>query len=239
MIDIHYWPTPNGKKVTILLEELGVPYTIVPVDIARGGQFEPGFLAVSPGNKVPAIVDREPADGGAPVSVFESGAILEYLADKHGRFLPRDARGRARVTQWVYWQAANQGPVFGTANHFITYAPERIPYALERYDREVKRIFGILDRQLAGRDWLLDEYSIADIQCWPWATYHQQLKQDIAQFPNVARWIDRMRARPAVARGWAVRDDLRTYTPATLTEEQKSNLFGAASGGPALRGGAA
>lgn len=203
MIDLYYWTTPNGHKITIFLEEAGLDYKIHPVNISAGEQFKPEFLAIAPNNRIPAIVDHTPADGGAPISLFESGAILEYLADKTGKFLPRERRQRAQVMQWLFWQMAGLGPMAGQNHHFVQYAPERIPYAMERYIKETTRLYGVLDKQLEGRDFIAGEYSIADMACYPWIVPHEKQKQDLAQFPNLKRWFDAISVRPAVERAYA------------------------------------
>ncbi|MBX3706482.1 MAG: glutathione S-transferase N-terminal domain-containing protein [Pseudomonadales bacterium] len=217
MIDVHYWPTPNGWKVTIMLEECGLSYRIVPVDIGGGDQFRPEFLRISPNNRMPAIVDHEPADGGAPLSVFESGAILEYLADKSGRFLPVAARERFRVLQWVHWQMANLGPMMGNANHFKNYAknivddPVKLEYGVRRFVGEVDRLAGVMDAQLSANTYLAgDDYSIADIVTWPWAMLAARLVDETLweKFPHLKRWIDAVGARPAVERGRRVGSEL-------------------------------
>lgn len=222
MIDLHYWPTPNGWKVTIFLEEAGLPYRVVPVDIMHGQQFEPAFLKISPNNRMPAIVDHAPADGGEPVSVFESGAILVYLAEKTGRFLPADPRGRARVLEWLFWQMGGLGPMLGQAGHFRNYANEKIPYAIDRYTKEANRLLGVLDRQLTGRDFVAGEYSIADMACYPWAYAAKVVTgETYEEFPAVAAWLARMGARDAVARGMDVGKELRK----PMSEEAKALLF--------------
>ena len=222
MIDLYFWPTPNGHKITIFLEEAGVPYRVVPVNIGRGEQFKPEFLAISPNNRMPAIVDHEPAGGGAPISVFESGAILLYLAEKTGRFLPKELRARVEVLEWLMWQMGGIGPMLGQAHHFRTYAPEKIPYAIERYTKEANRLYGVLDRRLAGRDWLAaGELTIADMAVYPWL-YPSAQGQDLADFPNVARWMDALAARPGVARGKKVGEELRG---SGMDEEAKKVLF--------------
>ena len=167
MIDLHYWPTPNGHKITLFLEEAGLPYTILPVNIGKGEQFRPDFLKIAPNNRMPAIVDHEPAGGGEPISVFESGAILLYLADKTGRFLPKDLRGRTTALEWLFWQMGGLGPMAGQNHHFSVYAPEKIPYAIDRYVKETNRLYGVLDRQLAGRDFIAGDYTIADMASYP------------------------------------------------------------------------
>jgi GST-like protein len=222
MIDLHYWPTPNGWKITIMLEELGLPYRVVPVNIGRGEQFRPEFLAISPNNRMPAIVDTEPPGGGEPVAVFESGAILMYLAEKTGRLLPADLRGRYDAVQWVMWQMGGLGPMLGQAHHFRVYAKEQIPYAIERYTREAARLYGVLDRRLADREFIAGGYSIADIASWPWTVGHERQGQKLEDFPNVKRWFDAVSARPAVQRGFAVGAELRQ---AGLDEAARKVLF--------------
>jgi len=221
-IDVYYWPTPNGWKVTILLEELGVPYNVVPINIGTGAQFEPEFLRISPNNRMPAIVDHEPVDGKGPLSVFESGAILEYLAEKYGRFMPKDVRGKYEVLQWLYWQMGGLGPMSGQANHFRHYASEKIAYGINRYTDEVNRLYGVMDIQLKDRDFLAGEYSIADMASWPWVVAYERMGQDLNQFPNLKRWYETMKARPAVERGFAVGRELRQE----MSEEAKKILFG-------------
>ncbi|HTO07914.1 MAG TPA: glutathione S-transferase N-terminal domain-containing protein [Myxococcota bacterium] len=224
MIDLHYWPTPNGWKISIALEELGLPYRVVPVNIGRGEQFQPEFLAISPNNRMPAIVDRAPADGGKPISVFESGAILLYLADKTGRLCPRDLRGRTEVQEWLMWQMGGLGPMSGQANHFRNYAPEKIAYGIDRYTNEVNRLYGVLDKRLAGRDFICGDFSIADCASWPWLLSHERLGQTLAEFPNLRRWYDAVKERPSVRRGIDVGKELRT--PGTMDEQAKKILFG-------------
>jgi GST-like protein len=224
MIDLHYWPTPNGWKVSIMLEETGLPYRLVPVNIGRGEQFRPEFLAISPNNRMPAIVDHEPADGGGPLSVFESGAILLYLGDKTGKFLPKDLRGRYEVTQWLMWQMGGLGPMAGQAHHFRQYAPENIAYAVDRYTRETNRLYGVMNRRLADREFLAGEYSIADMAAFPWVVPYQNQGQSLEEFPNLRRWFDAMKARPAVSRGIDLGKELRN--PAGMDDEAKKILFG-------------
>jgi GST-like protein len=224
MIDLHYWPTPNGWKITILLEETGLPYRIIPVHIGRGDQFKPDFLAISPNNRMPAIVDDDPPGGGAPVSVFESGAILVYLAEKTGQLMPSDLRGRYEVLQWVFWQMGGLGPMAGQAHHFRQYAPEPIPYAIERYTNEVNRLYGVLNKRLADREFLAGAYSIADIASWPWVLPYERQGQKLEDFPHLKRWFEAMRARPAVERGFAAGAELRTQH--TMDEDAKKVLFG-------------
>jgi len=224
MIDLYYWPTPNGWKISIALEELGLPYTIVPVNIGRGDQFKPEFLAISPNNRMPAIVDRAPADGGAPIEIFESGAILLYLAEKTGKLLPRDVRGKYRVTQWLMWQMGGLGPMLGQANHFRHYAPEKIAYGIDRYTNEANRLFGVLDRQLAGKDYICGDYSIADIASWPWILVYERVGQKLEDFPNLHAWYERTKARPGVQRGVDAAKELRAGGP--MDEQTKKMLFG-------------
>ena len=204
MIDLYYWPTPNGHKVSIFLEEAGLDYRIVPVHIGKGEQFAPEFLKIAPNNRIPAIVDHAPADGGEPIALFESGAILEYLADKSGQFLPRETRARFTVLQWLYWQVGGVGPMAGQNHHFVRYAPEPIPYAIDRYVKETARLYGVLDRQLAGRDYVAGDYSIADMAIYPWASRHEWQGIDLADYPQVARWAALVGERPAVRRGMEV-----------------------------------
>lgn len=203
MIELYYWPTPNGHKVTIFLEEAGLAYRIKPVDITKGEQFKPEFLAVSPNNRMPAIVDRAPADGGAPVALFESGAILVYLAEKTGRLLPADLHGRARTLQWLFWQVGGLGPMAGQNHHFAKYAPAKIPYAIERYRNETGRLYDVMNRQLAKTPFVAGEYSIADIACYPWIVPYEAQGQDLDDFPHLKRWFEAIRSRPAVVRAYA------------------------------------
>ncbi|HVL72020.1 MAG TPA: glutathione S-transferase N-terminal domain-containing protein [Beijerinckiaceae bacterium] len=223
MIELYYWPTPNGHKITMFLEETGLPYEIRPVDIGRGEQFDPDFLKIAPNNRMPAIVDRAPVDGGEPVSVFESGAILLYLAEKTSRFLPGDLRGRTRVLEWLFWQMAGLGPMAGQNHHFAIYAPEKIPYAVERYVNETNRLYGVLDARLAGRDFVAGDYSIADMACYPWIVGHERQGQNLDDFPDLARWFARIRDRPATQRAYARGEPFKR--PA-VTEESRKILFG-------------
>ena len=226
MIELHYWPTPNGHKVTLFLEETGLPYEIVPVDIGRGEQFRPEFLAIAPNNRMPAIVDRAPADGGEPVSLFESGAILLYLAEKTGRFLPADLRGRVEVLQWLFWQMGGLGPMAGQNHHFSQYAPEKLPYAIARYVNETNRLYGVLDRRLADRAFVAgDDYSIADMAAYPWIVPHERQGQDLADFPNLQRWFRAIAARPATIRAYEV-GKRHQRREATMDEEAKRVMFG-------------
>ena len=223
MIEVHTWPTPNGHKVHVMLEECELPYAVHPVDIGAGEQFAPEFLAISPNNKIPAIVDPDGPDG-KPISVFESGAILVYLAEKTGRFLPADPRGRMVALQWLMFQMGGLGPMLGQAHHFRAYAPERVEYAIDRYTREAQRLYGVLDRRLADNEWLAGaEYTIADIACFPWCRSHERQGVDLAQYPHVARWYAANERRPAVARGTAVLAERRRPL---VDEQARRNLFG-------------
>ena len=203
-IDLYYWPTPNGWKITIMLEECSLPYTMIPVDISKGDQFKPQFLAISPNNRMPAIVDHDSPDG-RPISIFESGAILQYLGRKTGKFYPRDDRGRVEVDQWLFWQMANLGPKAGEANHFRHYAPEKLPYAIERFSNEMNRIYGVMNTRLKDREFLAGNYSIADIACVGWASRAERHGYDLSGFPNISRWLQTLLARPAVKRGLSVK----------------------------------
>ena len=207
-IQLHYWPTPNGWKISIMLEELGVPYEVKFVNIGKGEQFEPSFLAIAPNNRMPAIVDPE-GPGGEPISVFESGAILQYLGRKFGRFYPADERGRVDVDQWLMWQMGGLGPMAGQAHHFRQYAPEEVPYAVARYTNELNRLYGVMNKRLTDRDYLAGEYSIADIACIGWVRPHRNQGQDLEDFPNLKRWFETVMARPAVGRGMAVGQEFR------------------------------
>lgn len=224
MIDLYYWPTPNGHKITIFLEETGTPYRIVPINIGRGDQFKPDFLAIAPNNRMPAIVDQAPADGGEPISIFESGAILLYLAEKTGHFLPRDVRGRADVLQWLFWQMGGLGPMAGQNHHFVTYAPERIPYAMERYVKETSRLYAVLNKQLQSRQFIAGEYSIADMACYPWIVPYERQQQDIDAFPHLKRWFDAIAKRPAVVAAYEKGKAINSKP--TVDDEAKKILFG-------------
>ncbi len=224
MIDLYYWPTPNGRKITIMLEEIEMPYRVVPVDIGRGAQFTKEFLAISPNNRMPAMVDNEPMGGGEPISVFESGAILQYLAEKSGKLMPLDARGKYEVIQWLFWQMGGLGPMAGQTHHFREYAPEKIQYAIDRYTNEMNRLYGVMDRRLRDRDYLAGEYSIADIACFPWVIPFKIQGQSLDDFPNLKRWFDAVAARPAVVRGRAVGRELPRQNP--MDDEARKVLFG-------------
>ena len=224
MIDLYYWPTPNGHKITLFLEETAMPYTIFPVNIGKGEQFNPDFLKIAPNNRMPAIIDRSPQDGGAPISVFESGAILLYLAEKTGLFIPRDLRGKVTVTEWLFWQMGGLGPMAGQNHHFARYAPEKIPYAIDRYVNETNRLYGVLNRRLEGRDFLAGNYSIADMAAYPWIVPHEAQGQNLADFPNLQRWFEAIRNRPATIRAYARGEALNT--PSEMTAEARDVLFG-------------
>lgn len=197
MIDLYYWTTPNGHKITIFLEEADLPYTIHPINIGKGEQFDPEFLKIAPNNRIPAIVDND-AETSEPISVFESGAILQYLAEKTGKFLPTSLPNRVEVLEWLNWQMGGLGPMLGQNHHFAIYAPEKIPYAIERYVKETARLYGVLNKQLADRDYIAGDYSIADMACYPWITGYERQGQDLNDFGNLKRWFERVQARPAV-----------------------------------------
>jgi GSH-dependent disulfide-bond oxidoreductase len=202
MIELYYWATPNGHKITIFLEEAELEYQIFPIDIRAGKQFDPDFLKIAPNNRIPAIIDRQPQDGGEPISVFESGAILQYLAEKTGKFLPTHIRDRLIAMEWLFWQMGGLGPMAGQNHHFGQYAPEKIPYAIERYVKETARLYGVLNRQLAGKDYLAGEYSIADMACYPWIVPHEKQQQNLADFPDLQRWFEIMQQRPGVIQAY-------------------------------------
>ena len=226
-IDVYSWPTPNGHKVHIMLEECGLPYVAHPVNIGKGDQFLPEFLAISPNNKMPAIVDQAPADGGAPISVFESGAILLYLANKTGRFFGESVRRKVEVNQWLMWQMGGLGPMTGQYGHFSVYAPEPIPYAIDRYTREVQRLLGVLDRQLAGRAFITGEdYTIADMASYPWINAYDKAPLDLTPFPQVRRWHASIAARPATQRAHALATQVNPDAGQPLSDEEKKLLFG-------------
>jgi GST-like protein len=226
MIDLYYWTTPNGHKVTLFLEEAGLPYKIHPINIGKGQQFDPDFLSIAPNNRIPAIVDRQPLGGGEPISLFESGAILLYLADKTGRFIPGDIHGRAEVLQWLFWQMSGLGPMAGQNHHFSGYASEKIPYAIDRYVRETARLYGVMDRRLADRPFLAGEtYSIADMACYPWVVPHERQGQDLNNFPHLKRWFDAIAERAGTRRAYALAETINTV-PAVNDEESRRILFG-------------
>lgn len=223
MIDLYYWPTPNGLKIKLFLEETGLQYRTIPVDIGKGEQFDPAFLAIAPNNRIPAVVDHSPAEGDRPLSLFESGAILLYLAEKTGRLIPADVRGRAEVLQWLFWQMGGLGPMAGQNGHFNVYAPEKVPYAIERYEKETNRLYGVLDRRLRDRDFIAGEYSIADIACYPWIVPHESHHQDLDDFPDLKRWFEAIRVRPATQRAY---EGVSTGKRPPLTDEERRVLFG-------------
>ena len=226
MIDLYYWPTPNGHKIVLFLEETGLPYKIVPVNLGAGDQFKPEFLAISPNGRMPVIVDRAPADGGAPISVFESGVILIYLAEKTGRFLPADTRGRFEVLQWLMWQMAGLGPMAGQNHHFAVYAPEKIPYAIDRYVKETNRLYGVLNKRLADRPFVAGEYSIADMVCYPWIVPHERQSQKLEDFPHLKRWFEAIQARPATVRAYEIGKEVNPSASQPVSEDAKKVLSG-------------
>jgi GSH-dependent disulfide-bond oxidoreductase len=221
MIDLHYWPTPNGHKVTIALEEMGLEYQIFRVNIGAGDQFKPEFLKIAPNNRMPAIVDHKPADGGKSIDIFESGAILQYLAEKTGRFLPKDTRGRFEVMKWLFWQMGGLGPMAGQSNHFNRYAPEKVPYGIERYSKETQRLYGVLNKRLADRAFIASDYSIADMASYPWTLNWANHHINIDDFPHLKRWQNEIRARPAVNRAYEQATERKPYT-----EVERKVLFG-------------
>jgi len=223
VIELYYWTTPNGHKITIALEELGLPYRIHPVNITKGEQFEPPFLRISPNNRIPAIVDHAPADGQGPLSIFESGAILTYLAEKTGRLMPPDARGRFEVLQWLFWQVGGLGPMAGQNHHFVQYAPEKIPYAIDRYVKETARLYRVLDTRLADRPYLAGDYSIADIASYTWVAPHEKQQMNLDDYPHLKRWFATIAQRPAVERAYAVAKDILTRP---MDSEARKHLFG-------------
>lgn len=223
MIDLYSWSAPNGHKVHILIEELGIPYRIVPINITAGAQHEAGYRAINPNGKIPAIVDHAPLDGGAPHTVFETGAILLYLAEKEKRFLPEDVRQRSEALQWLFWQVGGLGPMMGQAQHFFRYAPEQVPYGIARYQKETRRLLKVMDDRLQDRDYLGGEYSIADIACFPWVRIHKMTGVALDEFSNVLAWYGRVRARPAVGRGLDLLRD--QWVDVTKSSEAKLNLF--------------
>ena len=225
MIDLYYWTTPNGHKITLFLEEAKIPYRLHAVNISKGDQFKPEFLAISPNNRIPAIVDNDPADGGKPISVFESGAILLYLAGKTGKFLPKTLRGQVEVLEWLMWQMGGLGPMNGQNHHFALYAPEKIPYAIDRYVKESGRLYGVLNKRLAGRDFILGkQYTIADMACYPWINPERQ-GQDFKDFPHLARWHAAIRARPATKRAYDRAKEINPVPRTVISDEERKLLF--------------
>lgn len=226
MIELYYWGTPNGQKPRLMLEETALDYRIVPVDIGNGEQYRAEFLAFAPNNRIPALVDHDPADGGEPVKLFESGALLHYLAEKTGRFLPADTRGRMEVMQWLFWQVGGLGPMAGQNGHFRVYAPEAVPYAIDRYTRETARLYGVLDRRLADREFIAGSYSIADMACYPWLVPHQAHGLHLDDFPNLRRWFEAVRERPATRRAYAEVKDVYSSAARNTSAESRRILFG-------------
>jgi GSH-dependent disulfide-bond oxidoreductase len=225
MIDLYYWTTPNGHKMTMFLEETGMPYTVHPVNIGKGDQFKPEFLKISPNNRIPALVDRAPPDGGEPIAMFESGAMLLYLADRVGRFIPRDTRARLDCIQWLFWQMGNLGPMAGQNHHFVHYAPEKIPYAIDRYVNETGRLYAVLNKRLADREFISGEYTIADMASYPWVLPERQ-SQNIDEFPHLKRWKEAIKARPATQRAYAKAKEINPGAGGIRTEAEKKILFG-------------
>ncbi|MDH3713225.1 MAG: glutathione S-transferase N-terminal domain-containing protein [Gammaproteobacteria bacterium] len=227
MIEFYFWPTPNGWKISIALEEMQLPYEVVPVNIGRGEQFTPEFQSISPSNRMPAIVDRDPDDGGEPLALAESGVILRYLAEKSGNFFPRDRRQRYAAEQWLMWQMSQLGPMLGQHGHFALYARERIPYAVDRYRRETLRLFKELDRRLADREYICDDFTIVDMACWPWILTYKSQQIDLAEFPNVRRWYDNLKTRPGLRRGYDLLKDHRSRRGSEAPDEEaRVHLFG-------------
>jgi GST-like protein len=227
MIDLYYWTTPNGHKVTMFLEEAGLPYRIIPINIGKGEQFTSEFLSVAPNNRIPAIVDHEPAGGGKPVSLFESGAILLYLAEKVRRFIPSDSHGRAEVLQWLFWQMGGLGPMAGQNHHFNMYAPEKIPYAIDRYVNETNRLYGVLNKRLSDRQFVGgDSYSIADMASYPWIVPYERQGQDLNDFPHLKRWFEAIAQRPATARAYALVEQVNPDASTPRSDKERKILFG-------------
>ncbi|MGB5963211.1 MAG: glutathione binding-like protein [Coleofasciculaceae cyanobacterium] len=224
MIELYYWTTPNGHKITMFLEEVGLPYQVIPINIGAGDQFKPEFLKIAPNNRIPAIIDQEPLDGGEAISVFESGAILLYLAEKTGQFISTDLRERVEVLQWLFWQMGGLGPMAGQNHHFSQYAPEKIDYAINRYVNETGRLYSVLNKQLSGREFVAGKaYSIADIASYPWIVPHQTQNQNLDDFPNLKRWFETIQARPATIRAYAKAEEFKNQTIGI--EESRALLF--------------
>ena len=223
-MELYYWPTPNGHKITIFLEEAGLEYEIIPVNIGAGEQFQPDFLKISPNNRMPALIDREPTGGGEPISIFESGAILLYLGEKTGKFLPTDWRQRKSVLEWLFWQVGGLGPMAGQNHHFSQYAPQKIPYAIDRYVRETNRLYGVLNRQLEGKKYIAGEYSIADMACYPWIVPYELQQQKLDDFPHLKRWFETIEKRPAVVQAYEKGKPFANRP--TVTKESRQILFG-------------
>ena len=224
MLDLYYWTTPNGHKITIFLEESQLAYRVIPVNISKGDQFKPEFLKISPNNRIPALVDDTPTGGGDPVSIFESGAILLYLAEKTGKFIPESLRGRTEVLQWLFWQMGGLGPMAGQNHHFGLYAPEKVPYAIDRYVKETNRLYGVLNKRLADREFIAGDYSIADMAAYPWIVPWQKQQQNMDDFPNLKRWFENIQARPAVIQAYRRAEEINSSP--TVTEESRALLFG-------------
>ncbi|MBD2570734.1 glutathione S-transferase N-terminal domain-containing protein [Anabaena lutea] len=222
MIDLYYWTTPNGHKITIFLEEVGLPYNLIPVNIGAGDQFKPEFLKISPNNRIPAIIDHQPVDGGEPISIFESGAILEYLAQKTGKLMPTDIRGRVEVLQWLFWQMGGLGPMAGQNHHFSQYAPEKIDYAINRYVNETGRLYAVLNKRLSDREFIAGDYSIADIASYPWIVPYERQSQKLEDFPNLQRWFEEIKARPATIRAY---EKAEAFKNQQISPEQSRDLL--------------
>ena len=229
MIDLYYAPTPNGHKMTLFLEEAGLPYRMVPVSLSKGEQFKPEFLAISPNNKIPAMVDHEPAGGGEPIAIFESGAMLLYLAEKIGRFIPTELRGRVEVLKWLFWQVGGLGPMAGQNGHFNVFAPEKLPYAMKRYIDETNRLYGVLNKQLGGREFIAGAYSIADMATYPWIVPHTSHGQRLEDFVDLKRWFDAIAARPATIKAYGEAKDVYARGATPMTDEARRILFGQAA----------
>ena len=227
MIKLFFWPTPNGHKITMFLEEANLSYEIVPINIGRGEQFETSFLKIAPNNRMPAIIDDEPMDGGEPISIFESGAILQYLAEKTGQFISNDLRKKAQVMEWLFWQMGGLGPMAGQNHHFVSYAPDPIPYAIERYVNETARLYAVLDKQLDGRDYIAEDYSIADMACYPWVVLHERQRQDLDDFPAIKKWYAHIRSKDSVVRAYAKGKEISRGP--VVDDESKKILFGQGS----------
>ena len=235
MIDLYYWTTPNGHKITMFLEESGLEYRIHPINIGKGEQFAEDFLRIAPNNRIPAIVDQAPADGGAPISLFESGAILLYLADKIGQYIPNNLRSRNEVMQWLFWQVGGLGPMAGQNHHFSAGAPEQLPYAIDRYVRETGRLYGVLNKRLADREFVAgDQYTIADMASYPWIVPHAKQSQNLDDFPNLKRWFEAIKARPATQRAYVIADEIKKAAPPVTAEDNKI-LYGQDKNTPTRR----
>ena len=226
MYDLYYWTTPNGHKVTMFMEEASAAYRIIPVHIGKGEQFDPEFLKIAPNNRIPALVDHKPQQGSESLSLFESGAILLYLAEKHRQFIPSDLSGRANVLQWLFWQMGGLGPMAGQNHHFVDYAPQKIPYAIDRYVNEVSRLYAVLNKQLEDSEFICGEYSIADMACYPWVVTHERQRQNIEEFPNLLRWFEQVRNRPATIRAYNRAKEANPDAGKGMSEKEKEVLFG-------------